>query len=177
MKHFYLLKCFILAATLLCVGLSSCASLPKSSANKINQVNFLIQTDNEAPHTYGEKDIGWQLTTSIATKKDSPKTYYYDLEIQSPQSLIRIKRVKYKYGEYGKWRVLDKQRFISSSEQPFSNKQILRNIPVTIRKGGKAHKQVFHIDVQQDKRDPVTLVLLFGMDKCIARNENEAICF
>ncbi len=161
-----------------CTLLTSCINVQHSSNNASNHINFLIHTDKESPHTYGEESSDWQITTNLVDKKAIPKTFFYDFTIQSLHEEFKVSGIKYKYGEYGKWRTLEKEKFIDlENDNHFAKQQILKKVPITIMKIGSAHKQIFHVTLTSKRNNEVSLALVFGVNKCIAKKEKEALCF
>ena len=157
--------------------LVGCASTPHSShSNKA--LNFLIHTDTEYPHTYGGTDSAWRITANLVEEKERPKIYFYDFDIQSQTDEFYVSEIKYKYDEYGKWRPLEPKNFIDQGKEvSFAKRQKLHSVPVTIKKTGDAHKQIFHITIKPKQKNERALALVFGVNKCIAKKEHETLCF
>lgn len=168
----------IILSLIFVILLCSCISPTKPSSNNSKYVNFLIQTDNSSPFTYGDETSTWRITTDLIKEKEVPKTYFYNFTIQALHKEFSIKNIKYKYGEYGKWRTHKKEKFARENElNEHSKKQTLRMVPITIKKTGVAHKQIFQINVESKNNEQESLVLVFGVNKCIAKQENETLCF
>ena len=164
--------------TFLCSTLLfGCAALQQSEDSSPQLINFLIQTENPSPFTYGESPDNWQITSNLVERREKPKTYLYDFTISSFKHKFSISSLKYKYGEHGKWRPLDVKTFKAPSTQTLANHQILQKIPITIKKIGTAHKQIFHLTLTTEEMEKVSLALVFGVNKCIAKKHHEALCF
>jgi len=161
-----------------CMFLTSCAQVQHSSNKAAKHINFLIHTDKESPHTYGEDGSAWKITTTLIEEKEKPKTLFYDFTIQSLHDEFKISGIKSKYGEYGKWRTLEMKKFINTeSGSRFTKLQTLQKVPITILKTGNAHMQVFEITLSPKHKNEVSLALVFGVNKCIAKKDEEALCF
>ena len=159
-------------------AISGCASTQPSANNQDKVLNFLIHTDSETPEIYGGNESPWIITANRVKEKEQPKIYFYDFDIQSQTNEFYISAIKYKYDEYGKWRPLQTKKFVEQHEGTlFAKKQTLQSVPITIKKTGDAHKQIFHITVKSNQTDEVALALVFGVNKCIAKKENETLCF
>jgi len=168
----------VLCLFIACLLLTSCINVQHSPNEAAKHINFLIDTDKESPHTYGEDGSAWQITTNLIETKEVPKTFFYNFTIQSLNDEFKVSNIKSKYGEYGKWRTLEIEKFINLKiGERFAKQQTLQKVPITILKTGNAHMQVFEITLAPKNKDDVSLALVFGVNKCISKKDKEALCF
>lgn len=157
--------------------MTACATAPPTST-KTNKFGFFIETKNEASKTYFNADKNWQIVANRVSEQEKPKTYFYDFEIQSSEQHFLVSDVKYKYGDFGKWRLIDSNKYIGETEKnTLALNHTIRNVPITIKKIGEAHNQTFQIVLKTQTDEEISLGLIFGINKCISKKDKEALCF
>ena len=116
--------------------LSSCATVnEKSSSVSTENLSstksssfFYIQTNKES-ETYQQNN--WSVNTQILEKKEKPKTHFYDFTIRSDTEKFSIRDINYKYGNYGKWRIIEKKKYLNITPNKATSIAISR-FPITI---------------------------------------------
>jgi len=119
-------------------------------------------------------DDSWQIEVSENAKQFD--TTFYNLLLLNKHNPAYIKNIQYRYGEYGKWRPIEKQKYAQSTKQFKTNNEI-SNFPVTIKKSGTPHHQTLKVILNFPNGSSNQLHLVFGVEKCIAKKEKEVTCF
>ena len=159
--------------------LTACAASPVDNDKHNGALNFhILASDDKQPHTYYNLDKTWEIDVSLIQTQAKPKTYFYDFTIRSSQKAFTVQELKFKFGAYGKWRNIKPDLYLdkTATENPSQNIS-LKNFPITIKKTGLAHHQTLNLTVIDAQKQQQQLNLIFGVNKCISRNEKEFLCF
>ncbi len=178
--------------------LTSCTSHQKHTPSQLgkNTVSFVYIQNNDAmvPKKIQEKtqtyrQNNWEITASIIEKTAKPRVDFYDFTISSSSKKFTITDINYKYGSYGKWRIIEKKKYLNhlSTNSSKTNHSItIKRFPITVKKVEIPHNQLLQLtfSTNDSTTNPPSgnntteyINLIFGIQKCIAKSTREFVCF
>jgi len=165
--------------TLVFLLLSACAAIGDKPDNTKSLTFFIHANPNlNVSQNYSNADNSWGIQSVLKEKIAKPKTFYYDISVRSDKLNFSIADINYKYGDFGKWRKIQKSKYLSAEHKQVKSNHTISRFPITIKKTGDAHIQTLRISVANNKSDQKQEIdLVFGVEKCIAKKENEMVCF
>ncbi|MDH5259377.1 MAG: hypothetical protein OEX07_15285 [Gammaproteobacteria bacterium] len=170
-RHIFFISVFV---PLLTTILSACGTM--QTEKDTNDATFYITVDDKSPGAFIANNDNWFLSAEIVKTEKKPKTYYYNFSLESSGEKYSISDVNYKYGSYGKWRIIDKKKYLQAETE--LKKQInIKDFPITIKKTGIPHKQLLRISLNSSTNKPQFVNLVFGVNKCLSKTEKEFVCF
>lgn len=156
------------------LSLLGCTSIETQHVN--DNLTFYVQTDKNAPTVYEDKNKNWVVNANIVSTITKPKTYYYDFSITTKSQVFDITDIDYKYGDYGKWRIIDKAPYLQG-KLPTDRITSIKAFPITIKKSGKPHNQLLRITINTNENKTKHINLVFGVNKCLSKKSKEFVCF
>ena len=164
----------IVLFTAMTLSLISCTHSPVAKNGQSTNF-YYIQANKDGLETYANNS-DFIVTTQVRKKEFKPRIDFYDFTVNSELEKFSITDIKYKYVNYGKWRIIDKEKYFSNSAEKLQSATI-RNFPITVKKTTIPHNQLLQLTLktQSDKIKHINLV--FGIQKCISKKEKEFVCF
>ncbi len=152
---------------------SACSQLPSKHENSSN-VTLHVQI-NDQSNTKINALGNWSLQSEIEKIEFKPKIYFYNFMLTSKTEPFIIEDIDYKYGQYGKWRVIEKKKYLTHSAMQRSAH--INAFPITIKRNGTPHNQLLRLTVKTKTNKQQYINLVFGVQKCLAKREKEFVCF
>ena len=173
------MKTFIIAiliTNLLAISACSTNSQRKNENHSDNMMIFYLQTGEEATSEQYNRDKSWIINADLAKQDKKERIDYFNFTITSPDKKFTISDIDYKYGNYGKWRIIEKSRYLKKNTN-FENSMTVNEFPITIKKSGTPHNQLLRISLTTEDNKPVYVNLVYGVQKCLSKQEKEFVCF
>ena len=173
------LFCACLSILTLPFLLAGCATNNTKNNDGVNNASiYYIQANQEGPNTLKNKDSHWSVTTEVVATQSKPKTAFYNFTIHAQSEKINITDINYKYGSYGKWRIIEKKKYLNAITTTEESDSITINkFPITIKKTGIPHNQLLQLTFKTNKNETKYINLIFGVQKCLSKSKKEFVCF
>jgi len=169
------MKRYLTIPILFLLLITSC-SLNTTQKRSDKNIAFYVQTDKDAQETYKTNNSDWSLKAEIKNKTEKPKIFIYNFIINSKTEKFTVSDIDFKYGSYGKWRMIEKKKHLAFYNNP-ENTVVLNELPITIKKTGEPHNQLLRLTIKTDKGSTRYINLIFGIQKCLSKTEKEFVCF
>ena len=160
---------------LIILSLTLIACATQQPAPTSNNVTFFVQTKTSSPEKVLSKDKQWNLIAEINRSEKRPKTNYYNFKINSSSNTFTIRDINYKYGNYGKWRLINKTKYLPAPSEPTLS-SVIEDFPITIKKNGEPHQQLLRVTLDSNNKTKY-INFVFGVHNCLAKKEKEFVCF
>lgn len=151
---------------------SACSQLPSKHENSNITLHVQISDQSIAQtNTLGS----WSLRSNIEKIEFKPKIYFYNFTLTSKTEPFIIEDIDYKYGQYGKWRLIEKKKYLTHGTMQRSAH--INAFPITIKRSGIPHNQLLRLTIKTKTNKQRYINLVFGAQKCLAKREKEFVCF